>query len=379
VGRIRNDVLNYGDVNPTVDPNLANPQVHQWSLGIQRELPASIVLKVGYVGTKSNFLQRNRQVNLNARRPPPAVSLQDEAARAQEFVTSYSNMTGALSRPSTRLDGRFNVVNYYDNSANSNYHALEVLATRSFRGGYSFQAAYTFAKSIDDVSDALVALPNDSAVIQDPTNFRSNRAVSGFDLPQRIVVVHVWELPWGKGLAHPVLRRLFGGWGTSGISQWRAGFPISLDAGARLAVANISTITTGGIVRPNAAGPFSLDLRPAGSPGAPQGLNNDPVAGRRIATYAESLGLSQPLLGNFGTLGRNSHRAIGQTSFNWNVYKNTAITERLNLQLRCEIYNVFNHHSFQTVNRNITNTGFGQYTTPAQNQRALQLGAVVRF
>jgi len=61
------------------------------------------------------------------------------------------------------------------------------------------------------------------------------------------------------------------------------------------------------------------------------------------------------------------------------VYKNTAITERLNLQLRCEIYNVFNHHSFQTVNRNITNTGFGQYTTPAQNQRALQLGAVVRF
>ena len=66
-------------------------------------------------------------------------------------------------------------------------------------------------------------------------------------------------------------------------------------------------------------------------------------------------------------------------NFDWTAYKNTAINDRVTLQLRCEVYNLLNHHSFQDVNRNISNPGFGQYTSPAQGQRTLQLGAVVRF
>jgi hypothetical protein len=379
VGQIRNDVLNYGDISPVVKSDLGNPQVHNWSFGIQRELPEGIVLKISYVGTKSNYLSRHRQLNLNAARPQPAVSLEDELARQQEFVRSYNNMTGATMRSSTRLDPRFNVVNYYDDSANSNYHAMEVLATKPFRSWYTFQVAYTYGKSIDDVSDGLSALPNDSANVLDPANLRSNRGVSGFDIPHRVVVTNVVEFPWGDRLSNPFLRRMLGGWGLSGISSWRAGFPISLDAGPRLGVVNISTVTTAGIGRPNAAGPVNFDPQPAGSAAAPNGLNSDPIAGRRISVYAESLGLSQPLLGNFGNVGRNVHRAVGQTDFDWNVYKNTQISERVRLQLRCEIYNVFNLHSFRDVNRNIANPGFGQYTTPYQGQRFLQIGAVLRF
>ena len=379
LGRVRSDVLNYGDVNPAIDPSLKNPQVHQWNFGLQREAWDGVVVKLAYVGAKANFLQSTRQINLNAQRPRPAVSLDDEAARTQEFVASYNNMTGASMRSSTRQDPRFNVINYYDNSANSTYHAFEAQATRSFRGGYSFQAAYTFGKSIDNVSDGLSSLPNDSANIQDPTNLRANRGVSGFDVPHRFVVAHVWELPWGRGVRNPVLRRLASGWGMSGISSWRAGFPVSLDSGARLGVANISAITTGLIMRPNAAGPVAFVPRPAGSAEAPQGLNSDPVAGRRISTYAQQLGLSQPLLGNFGGMGRNSLRANGQTDIDWNVYKTTRISERMAMQIRCEMYNVFNFHAFQDVNRNISNPAFGQYTTPSQSQRSFQLAAVLQF
>lgn len=379
VGKIRNDLLNYGDVNPVIDPGLRNPQVHQWSFGIERALPGHMVIKAGYTGTKGNYLQRYRHLNLNAARPSPAVSLEDEAARVQQFVASYNAMTGASQRPSTRLDPRFNVVNYYDNSANSNYHAFELLLSRVFRNGYSFQAAYTVAKSIDDVSDALSTFPNDSTFIQDPNNFRNNRAVSGFDLPQRLVVTHVWELPWGSHVQNRLLRAVAAGWGMAGISSWRAGFPITFDAGARLGVANISTITTGGVVRPNAAGPIDFNPLPAGSPGAPLGLTADPVAGRRISEYARSIGLSQPLLGNMGTLGRGSHRGNGVANFDWNVYKNTRLAEGWNLQLRCEIYNVFNHHAFQDVIRVITNPAFGQYISLAQGPRAFQMAAVVRF
>jgi hypothetical protein len=379
VGRIPNDILNYGDVNPVISGGLENPQVHQWSLGVQRQLPAGIVAKVTYVGTKGNFLQRSRQVNLNGARPRPAASLEDETARLAEFQSSFTNMTGNVRRFSTRLDPRFNVVNYYDSSANSNYHAMEVFITRAFKSGYSFQAAYTLSKSIDDVSDGLSNIPNDSAIIQDPLNLRSNRAVSAFDAPQRLVIAHVFELPWGSRLGNAALRHVLGGWGFAGISSFRSGFPVSLEAGSRYGINNIPLITTGGLTRPNTAGAFAFVPQPANSAGAPQGLNNDPIAGRRIAVYAQSLGLSQPLLGNYGNLGRNSHRANGETSFDWNIYKNTNLTERLMLQLRCEAYNLFNHVSFRDVNRNISNPGFGQYTNNNLSQRIIQLGVSLRF
>jgi hypothetical protein len=379
VGRIRSDLLNYGDVNPVIDPKLANPQVHSWSASLQRELPQNFVLKLAYVGTKANYLQRARQINLNASLPRPATSLDEESARANEFLQSFQRLTGGPTSVSSRTDPRFNNVNLFDNSANSNFHALEVLAQRPFRGGYSLQVAYTWSKSIDDVSDSLVAVPNDSTLLMNPLDLRNNRGLSGFDVPHRVVLTHVWELPFGKSIANPVLGRLVRGWGMSGISSWRSGFPITLEAGPRLNVPNISAITVGGAMRPNATGAVNFQPVPAGSAGAPNGLNADPVAGRRIATYAQSLGLSQPLLGNFGGLGRNVNRINGMAQFDWNAYKRFEITERINLQMRCEIYNVFNHHAFQDSNRNISNPAFGQYTTLAQTQRIFQLAGVLRF
>ncbi len=379
VGKIPNTTLNYGDVNPEIDPSLKNPQVHQWSIGMQREIWGGIVFKASYEGTKGNYLQLTRQVNLNGSIPPPATSLADETARAQDFLTSYNSMTGSTTRFSTRYDPRFNVVNYYDNSGNSNFHSLQVLATRPFRGGYSLVAGYTFGKSIDNVSDALTSLPNDSSLIQDPRNLRSNRSVSAFDIAQRLVVTHIWELPWGNNLSNKFLSRVLGGWGFSGISSWRTGFPISFDNGPRLGVANISDVTTGGIQRPNAAGPVNFNPLPSGSPGVPNGLTTDPVAGRRISAYAASIGLSQPLLGNFGNLSRNSNWLNGQTEFDWNLYKNIKVTERFSAQLRCEMYNVFNNHSFQDVVRTLTSPTFGQYTDTYSSSRIFQLGAVIKF
>src|SRR5262249_49595243 len=128
---------------------------------------------------------------------------------------------------------------------------------------------------------------------------------------------------------------------------------------------------------PNASGPVDFNPQPAGSAGAPSTLNSDPL--QRISAYAASLGLSQPLIGNFGNLGRDVNRLNGLVNLDWNVYKNTRITERVNLQLRLEMYNVFNSHSFQDVNRTLTSPGFGQYTTDGQGSRFLQLGARVVF
>src|SRR5262249_28682808 len=147
-----------------------------------------------------------------------------------------------------------------------------------------------------------------------------------FDLPQRLVFTHVWELPFGRDLSSVFLRKLASGWGVSEISSYRSGFPVTFEAGARRGIQPIAiTGVTGGVMRVDAVGPFSFQPEPAGSAGTPTGLNTDV---QPISKYAASLGLSQPLLGNFGTLGRNTHRLNGAPSFDWGVSKNTGIGER---------------------------------------------------
>ncbi|HYP14098.1 MAG TPA: hypothetical protein VEQ63_09255, partial [Bryobacteraceae bacterium] len=190
------------------------------------------------------------------------------------------------------------------------------------------------------------------------------------------------QFPWGNRLGNAFAKRVLGGWGFAGISSWRAGFPVSFESGTRYRIANPSLISTGGVLRPNTSGPFEFKPVPAGSAEAPNGYhNNSTDTNTRISAYAASLGLSQPLLGNFGNLGRNTHRLNNSANFDWNLSKTTAITERVGLQLRLEVYNVFNNKTFQDVNKNITSPAFGQYTTTVvtQPQRYLQLGAVLEF
>lgn len=378
VGKIDPTVKNYGSIVPIIDQNLRNPQVQQWSLGVQRELFHDFVLKASYIGTKSDYLQRTRPLNLtNDPRFRPATSLADETARLSDFRAVNSANSGGATTVSNRIDPRFNDVRILESSGNSNYHSLEVLALKTFRHGYYFQAGYTIGKSIDDNSDSLGVLINDNSLSQNPRDLRSDRSPSQFDVRQRIVVTHTWEPDWGHGISHTWLRRLATGWGFAGFSSWRSGFPVTFDAGGRLGITPLTITGTPTPVRPNTSQPFDFRPVPAGSAGAPNGLNSDPV--QRISAYAASLGLSQPLLGNFGNLGRNTHRLNGEVNFDWNVYKNTQITERVKFQVRAEFYNIFNNVAFQDVNRNIAGAAFGQYTTTAHDSRNMQVGGRVIF
>jgi len=138
----------------------------------------------------------------------------------------------------------------------------------------------------------------------------------------------------------------------------------------------VQDLGTGNSVdRPNIAGPIAnFHPQAAGSAGAPGGTSV--VNGVAISSYAQSLGLSQPLLGNFGTLGRNALRLNGQLEFDWNVYKDFHFSERAYFELRSEFYNIFNAHAFLTMtSNNITSPSFGDYNQVSQNARTIQVGA----
>jgi hypothetical protein len=282
-------------------------------------------------------------------------------------------LNGSPTVRSNRIDGRYNAIGLTEASANSNFHSGQFEVSKRM-SSLLMTANYTFGKSIDDGSDVLGVLINDSPTQQNPRDNRNNRAVSQFDLRHRVVIVHNWEMPFFKSSNSRILRTALGGWSFSGITTFRTGFPVTLEAGARRGITVIPNIGGGGAVRANANGAFDVTWIPVGQAGAYNATTN-PDGAQAISTYANSLGLSQPLLGNFGTLGRNTHRLNGERNFDWNIMKNFSVGEGRSFQLRGEFYNMFNNTSFQEVNRNISNPQFGRYTVVAQDARIIQLGA----
>src|ERR1019366_10643880 len=283
---------------------------------------------------------------------------------------------------SNRLDPRYNAVNYIESSANSTYNALQVELQKRFSDHFFDQVAYTWSHSLDDSSDVLGVLVKDTAAQQNPNNNQNNHASSQFDVRQVLALTHSWEMPFLLNSKNHMVRTLLAGWALGGIGTVRSGFPVNIFAGSTVGGLTdpLAYLGTGNNVdRPNVAGAITeFSPQAAGSAGAPGGTGL--VNGVQVSNYAQSLGLSQPLLGNFGTLGRNVLRLDGQANFDWTIYKNFHINEKVNFQLRGEYYNIFNAHSFLSMtSSSITSTAFGQYNQVSQPSRNAQVAARIIF
>ena len=79
----------------------------------------------------------------------------------------------------------------------SSFNSVQFEAIKKFGHGLSFDANYTWGHSIDDTSDVLGVLVNDTATVADPTKpIEANRANSAFDIRQRFVLSYVYEIPF---------------------------------------------------------------------------------------------------------------------------------------------------------------------------------------
>jgi hypothetical protein len=196
------------------------------------------------------------------------------------------------------------------------------------------------------------------------------------------VFSHNYELPFFEHSSNKFLKQVLGGWSFAGITSYHSGFPVNIFSGSRFGITDsIAPLGGSAVDRPNVAGPIvNFSPLPAGSPGNPSSLGTTLVNGVKISSYAASLGLSQPLLGNFGSLGRNVLRLNSQTNFDWNIYKNFPVKERLKVQVRGEFYNMFNQAAFQGFPSSaITSVNFGVYNTLSQNPRLVQLAVRLVF
>ena len=241
------------------------------------------------------------------------------------------------------LGPNFGEDSYLGTVANSNYNSFQASLERR-AADFTFLAAYTFSKSIDDASSYGSYL--------NFSNFRLNRALSLFDLTHNFVISYSYSLPFDR--AFGVLpRRLTQGWNISGITRFATGFPISLSQGGDRSLTGGS-----GVDHPNFIG--GLVITP------------DPRTTNKHVYFNKSAFTSEAL----GTMGNANPRFFhGPGIANWDVAleKDTKFRESMALEFRAEFFNVFNHAQFNNPGGNYNSGTFGLITS-AKAPRIGQLG-----
>ncbi len=296
-----------------VDRDLRTPYVQNFNFNVQQELTKDVVLQVGYVGSQGRKLFRYRDINQPVN---PAVST------ARPFDNG----------PFAPSGGTFFYVNHLETTASSSYNSLQTSLTLRQRAGFTSTVNYTWSHSLDNASDGQDYVAN---ATQPDNSFRTDleRANSNFDVRHRFVATFSYELP-NLIKSHP---RIGKGWQLNGILTLRSGSPFHVN------LFDDYNGTGEFFPRPDLVGdPYAgtswpdnfLNLAAFAVP-----CTLDPAGDGSAASCL-------PGTQHFGSLGRNSLRGPGYSNFDFSLFKTTPITERVALQFRAEVFNIFNHPNF---------------------------------
>jgi hypothetical protein len=302
-------------------PDNRASSVWQWSFDIQRELPWSTILTVGYIGSKTSHID-NTIPNFNS--PDPSTNTDFNSRRP--FQAYVSRGEGDVAR----LLGN---IRYLDSFANANYHALQIQAQKRYSHGFTTGLAYTYGKALGEGYGRNDPAGNVQSVYQDPRNRRQNRGRYGFDVTHNAVLNYVWEMPMFRG-SKGVTYAILGGWQTSGIITLRTGFPFSLSGG---------NLNTNSSTYPDRVADGRLGSA------ADRQLWYDPTAFRRTDCNIQT----HPELCHYGNAPTDALVTPGLHTFDLSLAKNWAIKplgEGAKLQFRAEAFNAFNTPQFGVPN-----------------------------
>ena len=365
LGKFDPNQIDFGTLSP-VDQHLKNPRNQQWDASLEFQAPHDTVLKATYIGTRNDHLQVSVPVNLVAPQNIPAAptSLADQNARMAQFVNAFQNEVGGAFGPQNNLiDPRFDSVTQVKGIGTSSYNALQLEAVRRFRNGLTFNTNYTWAHSLDDVSDALGVLVNDSPNLLNaakPLSF--NRANSQFDIRNRVTLSYNYEIPFAKHF-HGVLKTVLDGWSQSSIFSAQSGLPATVYAKPIFGI--FDTLLNG------TSNPANFTVTTA--------LDGDATKLRPGTGLAGASGVSEPLLEHDGTSGRNHLRLAGLTDLDLAFGKQFKIIEGKTFLLRWEMFNALNHPNLAGYVNSFASSGFNTYTTTATNMRQMQVSAKFIF
>ena len=314
---------------PTYSLRNKLPYSEQFSLRIQRELPKSLLLSLGYIGSRGRHLLST--VESNPGNPALCLAtpgcgpfgedtIYDLGGGRFVFGTRPYSVTSGRELDRTTGQGSLDFQNnaWEATAANSNYNSLQVQLERKV-GALRLLGAYTWSKSIDNSSGFFDPI--------NPFNPSLSRALSTFDIAHNFVLSYSYDLPFTKS-ANGVKGKLLSGWTISGITRFATGFPVTLSEGDDASLCGCDGVDT-----PNYSGQpiHFLDPRQPGN------LFFDPSP------------FSPELPGTIGNTKRRFFHGPGFNQWDFALHKSTRVTERTLLEVRAEFFNIFNHAQFADV------------------------------
>ena len=362
------------------------PYSEDYFLSIQRQLPGQTVLSISYAGSQAHHLllvysanPGNPALCMALNQPgilSPGVSCGPGGENTNYTLAQPFSFGGATYPAGTVLQGtRFglnpNLINsnvttgdYFGNDdydatiGNSNYNALQV-TLRSAVKGLTYSLSYTYSKSIDQASSISDAV--------DPFNFNFTRGLSAWNLKHNFVATYDYRLPLQRLTTR--FRRALEGWEISGITRAASGFPVTLSTNGDNSLQGSS---------PNGVNNRYLDL--PDFTGQPLNINSNPRANG--LQYFNSGAFTDNALGTPGDVARRFFSGPGMFNTDAVLHRNFQIREGKVLQLRLEVFNLFNHVQFfgpAAVNGDVDNTQlFGKVQNSAA-PRLMQLAVKFTF
>ena len=275
----------------SVGQNFRAPYIFNYNLQIEKSLGNAAVFQIGYVGSNSHKLSVMQNIN--------QVPL-DGGPRP--FATQYP---------------AFGDINQLNSVGDSNYNSLQTTFKLRSWHGLTSQVSYTWGHELDEVSEYRGVIPLDS------TNLKAEYGNGDYDTRNSFTATFIYDVPKAPW-AHGWTEKIFNGWQLSSLWVLHGGQPFNI---------------TGDTNRPGLdviANPFagvSHTFSAAG--GGEQWVN---PAAFCVPGAVGCTGPTNPL----GDLSRNKYYGPGFVDFDFSIFKNIAITERVRLQLRGEIYNIGN-------------------------------------
>jgi hypothetical protein len=322
-----------GSVN-MYDPHIRDTYAQQWNLDVQRQFGQSWLADVAYVGTRGLKLWNFHNINEAVPGPGPLAS--------RYLITP--NLTSILES----LD-----------EGNSIYHSLQIRGEKRLSWGLSFNAAYTWGKSIDSGGSSGSLGPQSQP--QDVRNLAAERSLSTFDIRNRFVVSALYGLPFGQGKmflssANRLEDALIGGWQLNGIFTAQSGLPFSPTISSDPANTNST------FLRPNRIGNGAL-----------------PKGQRTIKDWFDISAFAVPDVFTYGNSRPDILTGPGTINLDLSAFKTFTITESTRLQFRAESFNLANHPNFSNPATAIDTESAGAITGTYNNGREIQLALKLLF
>ena len=330
-----------GVAGPAAAPDMISPTRHlpnahkdQWSVDVQRELSATTALDVQYVGSNTSNLDRSFFNNT----PQPGPGPVDPR------------------RPTPLFRSR----RIIQNDLIADYDAVSFILRHRMSHGLLADAHYTWSRTRDMATHS-----NGGGQTMDNYDINRDYGPANWDIPHRFVASYIYDVPFLKGSANPVVKYVVAGWQVGGVTTVQSGMPINVTISADRANIGITNLQ-----RPDLIG------------AVPEMNCQESPNSRDLINCFDPSAFAMPAQFTFGSAPRNVLRGPKAMITDLSLVKNFPVGGNARFQFRAEIFNAFNNVNYGNPNATFGSATFGRISatnTTYPNMRQIQLGGKLIF